>query len=99
MFLIIRSRRRRAPVLDVLDSLRHAAGAASSRAPDRTVGRGDGVPRAATPSPRGAKDLHVLKAVAARADKKQKNCADPSGTALYDAEAPLRVPKRRGNKS
>ena len=63
------------------------------------MSRGDGVPRAATPPPRGTKGLHVLLAVAARADKKRKNRADPSGTAPYAAEASLHDSKRRGNKS
>ena len=80
-------------------ALRRDAAAAPSRALFIIVGRGDGVPRAATPPPRGAKGLHVSLAVAARADKNPKKRADASGTARYATKASLSLKSRRGNKS
>ena len=97
MFLIS-SLRRRAPLRDLGSDLGAAPRGPRPRGRS-TAPRGDGVPRAATPSPRGTKGLHVLLAVAARADKKRKKRADPSGTAPYAAEASLLVPIEWGNKS
>ena len=97
MFLIS-SLRRRAPLRDLGSDLGAAPRGPRPRGRS-TAPRGDGVPRAATPPPRGAKGLHVLLAVAARAAKKRKNRADPSGTARYAAEASLSLKSSRGNKS
>ena len=99
MFLIIRSRRRRARVRGVLGSVLGAAPRGPRPRGRSTAPHGDGVPRAATPPPRGTKDLHVSLAVAARADKNPKKRADPSGTALYSTEVSLVVPIEWGNKS